>query len=114
MNSAALWQLMWQQAELWRIMVAILCGIAVGFVYFESLRWSVNRIHTFKHKWSVFGGIALFRIALFFGVMILVAHKNIVLLLVYLAAFFITKLFVIWYEKHGLIVDKSRGEDAQR
>lgn len=111
MNSVNLWQIMWQQAEYWRLGLAILSGIFVGIIYFESLRWSVNHIHSFKHKWSVFGGIALLRIALFFGIMILVAGKNIVLLLFYLAAFFITKLFIIWYEKHGLIVDKSRSAD---
>jgi hypothetical protein len=44
--------------------------------------------------------------------MILVAHKNMVLLLTYLGAFFITKLFVIWYEKRALIIDKSERGDA--
>ncbi len=112
MNSISVWQLMWEQADYFRLGIAILCGIFVGIVYFQSLRWSVNRIHTFKHKWSIFGGIALLRIALFFGVMILVAHKNMVLLLTYLGAFFITKLFVIWYEKRALIIDKSERGDA--
>jgi F1F0 ATPase subunit 2 len=102
---------MWQQADMWRIFLALISGIIVGFVYFQSLRWSVNRIHTFKHKWSVFGGIALFRIALFFAILVLVAHKNIVLLVIYLLAFFFTKIVIIWHEKHGLIQDKSKDEN---
>ena len=113
MNSINMWQQMWEQAEYWRLGLAMLSGIFVGIIYFESLRWSVNRIHTFKHKWSVFSGIALLRIALFFSVLVLVAGKNILLLLIYLGAFFITKLFIIWYEKHGLIVDKSEQKNVR-
>lgn len=112
MNSATVWTVMWQQADIWRILFALVCGIVVGVVYFQSLRWSVNRIHTFKHKWSVFGGIAIFRIALFFAILVLAAHKNIILLLVYLAAFFLTKIVIIWHEKNGLIQDKSKDKNG--
>ncbi len=113
MNSTYLWTIMWQQTEVWRIIAALLSGIIVGAIYFQSLRWSVNRLHTFKHKWTVFGGVALLRIALFFGTMILVARKNIILIIVYLLAFFITKIIVMWREKKHLIIDKSRSDNAE-
>lgn len=111
MNSATVWTTMWQQADIWRILLALISGIVVGFIYFQSLRWSVNRIHTFKHKWTVFGAVALFRIALFFTVLVLVAGKNIALLVIYLLAFFFTKILIIWHEKHRLIQDKSKDEN---
>lgn len=111
MNSATVWTTMWQQADIWRILFALISGVVVGFIYFQSLRWSVNRIHTFKHKWTVFGVVALFRIALFFTVLVLVAGKNIALLVIYLLAFFFTKIIIIWQEKHRLIQDKSKDEN---
>ena len=112
MNSTNVWTTMWQQADIWHIFLVLICGIIVGMIYFQSLRWSINRLHTFKHKWSVFGGIALFRIALFFAVLVLTTQKNMVLIVFYLAAFFCTKMLIVWLEKRELIKDKSRSENA--
>ena len=113
MNSAALWHIWWEQAELWRILITIILGAVVGITYFQSLRWSINRLSTSKHRFSMFAAVAFARIALFFGVMILVAHKNMVLLLIYLGAFFITKMLFIGYEKKHLIKEAGKEYDAE-
>jgi len=101
-------ELMWQQAENWRILTAAICGIVVGVIYFYSLRWSVNHLSELNHKLKIFALTALCRMALFFGVLILIGHRNVTVILIYVAAFFITKVFIIWFEKARFIKDDGK------
>jgi len=102
MENSAL-QIMWQQAELWRLILALFCGAGVGYVYLYSLRWSINHMGESKHKYRLFGTVALCRIFLFFAVLILVAQKNIIVVLFYVAAFFVTKTIVMLHEKNRFL-----------
>ena len=113
MIDTTLWQLWWNDAALWRLLLAAVAGGAVGAVYFKSLRWSVNRLNGSKKRAAQFAGVALARIALFFAVLILVAHKNMVLLLVYLGVFFITKMVIMWIEKHRFLQSDGGGGHAE-
>ena len=101
-------ELMWQQAENWRLILAVVCGIAVGIVYFYSLRWSVNHLSELKHKLKIFALTALCRMALFFGVLFLIGHRNVAVISLYVIAFFITKVIIIWYEKARFIKDDNK------
>lgn len=101
MNSNFL-ELMWQQAEVWRLLLAVFCGITVGIIYFYSMRWSINRLSETEHKFKLFGLTALARILLFFGVLVLIANRNVMVISLYVAAFFLTKLVIVWYEKAHL------------
>ena len=107
MNGSFL-RLMWQQAEDWRLVLAVLCGIAVGIVYFYSLRWSVNHLSELKHKLKIFALTALCRMALFFGVLFLIGHRNVAVISLYVIAFFITKVVIIWFEKARFIRDDNK------
>ena len=107
MNGSFL-RLMWQQAEDWRLVLAVLCGIAVGIVYFYSLRWSVNHLSELKHKLKIFALTALCRMALFFGVLFLIGHRNVAVISLYVIAFFITKVVIIWFEKARFIKDDNK------
>jgi FtsH-binding integral membrane protein len=97
MNNA--WQIWWQQTDLWRMLLVFVCGVVVGCVYFLSLRWSISRPGSTRSRIKVFAGTAILRIALFFGVLMLVAHKNIILIITYLLAFFIIKMLMIGLTK---------------
>ena len=101
MSDSQLWQIMWQQAGVWRSILALVCGVVVSVIYFMSLHWSVKRLNNNKarHRIKLFAGAAVLRIALFFGVLVLVAQKNILLIAVYVVAFFITKFFILWRAK---------------
>lgn len=101
-------QFMWYQAEMWRILLALFGGTSVGYVYFKSLRWSINHLSESNHKFGLFAMTALFRILLFFAVMVLIANKNVVVILFYLLAFFITKLLIVWHEKKRFIVPNHK------
>ena len=57
-------ELMWQQAENWRLVAAAVCGVIVGIIYFYSMRWSINRMGELAHKMKFFAVTALLRIAL--------------------------------------------------
>lgn len=107
MNSSFL-ELMWQQAENWRLITAVLSGIVVGIIYFYSLRWSINLLGELKYKLKVFAFTALCRIALFFGVLVLVGHRNVAVILLYVLAFFVTKLAIIWFEKSHILKDVEK------
>lgn len=96
-------ELMWQQAEDWRLVIAVLSGMIVSVIYFYSLRWSIGRISESEHKFKLFAFTALLRIAMFFGVLVLVGHRNVMVILLYVAAFFFTKVVIVWYEKRHLI-----------
>lgn len=106
MNNGTL-ELMWQQAENWRLVVAAICGVIVGIIYFYSLRWTVNRMGETSHKFRLFGLTALCRIALFFGVLVLIGHRNVAVILLYVVAFFLTKVVIIWKEKGYFIKDDA-------
>lgn len=106
---------LFSESSLWRMIVAAICGAGVGMIYFESLRWSIKKLNTSKHRISMFASVAICRIALFFGVLILVGHRQISLILIYLVAFFLMKILVIWVEKRRIIHDVSRsGEKNER
>ena len=66
MNSVSFWENMWQQVEIWRLIMAFVLGGVIGCVYFKSLQWSINKLSETKHKIRMFAGVALFRIVLFF------------------------------------------------
>lgn len=104
MNGSFL-ELMWQQAENWRMLTAVICGIIVGIIYFYSLRWSVNHLSELKHKLKIFALTALCRMALFFGVLILIGHHNVAVILLYVIAFFVTKIVIIGIEKFRYLRD---------
>ena len=104
MNGSFL-ELMWNQAENWRLAVAVLSGIIVGIIYFYSLRWSVNHLSELKHKLKIFALTALCRMALFFGVLMLIGHRNVAVISLYVIAFFFTKVVIIWIEKSRFIKD---------
>lgn len=105
---------MWQQAEEWRLVAAFISGFIVGLIYFYSLRWSINHPGELKHKFKVYGLVALCRIALFFGVLVLIGHRNIAVILLYILAFFLTKVGIIWFEKKRYINDDKKEQDAQQ
>ena len=109
MNSGYLEQ-MWQQAEEWRLIIAFLGGIIVGLVYFYSLRWSINHYGELEHKFKIYALTALCRIALFFGVLVLIGHRNIVVILLYILAFFLTKIAIIWLEKRKYMAEDNGKE----
>lgn len=98
---------MWNEAELWRLITAFVFGVVVGFIYFYSLRWSINHLNETKHRFGMFGLLALCRIVLFFAVLIMISKRNVVIILIYLLAFFLTKIVIVGIEKGNLIVDKS-------
>ncbi|MBQ8481930.1 MAG: hypothetical protein IJ532_05300 [Alphaproteobacteria bacterium] len=100
-------ELMWQQAEDWRLISAAVCGVIVGIIYFYSLRWSVNHLSELKHKLKIFALTALCRMALFFGVLFLIGHRNVAVISLYVIAFFITKVVIIWLEKSRIVKDNS-------
>ena len=114
MNSEV-WKLMLQQSGYLHLLLAIICGIIVGIIYFSSLRWSINRMEHCKHKFTMFAGVALLRIALFFIVLILIAGKNkdIAAIVLYVLAFFASKATIIWREKKrlGLLQTNKDNED---
>ena len=112
MNNGSL-ELMWQQAENWRLIAAAICGIIVGLIYFYSLRWTVNHMSETSHKFRLFGLTALFRIALFFGVLMAIGHRNVAVILLYVLAFFLTKVMIIWLEKGKFIVEKPQEEEQK-
>lgn len=103
MNSASyIWQ-MWQQIEPWQLFAAPTCGAFVGVIYFQSLRWSLNRLGQTKHKIRLFAGVALLRILLFFGVLVLIARHNPLVVMLYVLVFFITKTVIVMREKSRII-----------
>ena len=107
MNTPDFWETAWQNAPLWRMIFAFFCGIAVGLAYFQSMRWSINHLDEFKHKIRMFALMAFLRILMFLGVLILVCERNLILILIYIISFFITKMFVV-----ALVKGLLKKEDA--
>ena len=109
MSDSQLWQIMLQQAGVGRFVLALVCGVIVSVIYFMSLQWSVNRLgnNKVRHRIKLFAGAAVLRIALFFGVLVLVAQKNILLIAVYVVAFFVTKFFILWRAKKQWYAEKK-------
>lgn len=95
MGMSEFWQVAWNNAPLWRIIFALFCGFAVSLAYFQSMRWSITHLDEFKHKIRMFALMAFLRIIMFLGVLILVCERNLVLILAYILAFFITKMIVV-------------------
>ena len=102
MTAPDFWETAWNNAPLWRMFFALFCGLAVGLAYFQSMRWSINHLDNFKHKIRMFALMAFLRIAMFLGVLVLVCERNLVLILIYVLSFFITKMFIMAIAK-GLI-----------
>ena len=101
------WAVAWENAPLWRMFFAFFCGIAVGCAYFQSLKWSINHLGDFKHKIRMFALMAFLRISMFLGVLIMVCERNLVLILIYIIAFFITKMVVVGITRGHLIHDEK-------
>ena len=104
----------WQHSEYWRLIAAAVCGTIVGIIYFYCLRWTVNKMSETSHKLRLFGLTALFRIALFFGVLVLIGHRNVAVILTYVLAFFFTKAIIIWLEKGRLIKDEAETKEETK
>lgn len=102
------WAVAWENAPLWRMIFALICGFAVSLAYFQSMRWSINHLDDFKHKIRMFALMAFLRIVMFLGIMIMVCERNLILILIYVIAFFITKMIVV-----GLTKGYLRKEDRQ-
>lgn len=114
MNSG-FWTQMWNDAETWRLIMAVFCGMVVGIIYFYSLRWSINHLSETKHRIGLFGLTALFRIVLFFAVLVLIGHHNIAVIMLYLLAFFLTKVVIVGIEKGNLISEnKEKNKENER
>lgn len=95
MGTSDFWKIAWESAPLWRMFFSLFCGFSVGFVYFQSMRWSINHLDEFKHKIRMFAIMAFLRISMFLGVLVLVCERNLVLILIYVISFFITKMVVV-------------------
>ena len=107
-----LWQ-MWRQMALWQMLAAPLCGALVGVVYFQSLRWSLNHLSAVKHKVRLFASVALLRILLFFGVLVLIAQRNPAVVLMYVLVFFVTKMVIVVHEKGRIVkFDEEQKNDG--
>ena len=109
MNEA--WVLAWRDIELWRWIVALACGVGVGIVYFGSLKWSIRKMGTCKRRLSLFTSVALCRIILFLGVMVLIANHNVAVVVVYVLSFFITKMIFIAITKKTIEVEMPRSDE---
>ena len=104
-------QIMWQQAQWTDMIIAFICGAVVGFIYLQSLRWSLNHWSEFKHKYAMYTLTALARITLFFGVLAVVAHRNAIIVIIYLAAFLLTRfIFLVAERKRFGVNHKIYGE----
>lgn len=103
MNAGSYLYQMWQQAAVWQLAAAVVFGAAVGVIYFQSLRWSLNRLSETKHRIRMFTGVALLRIMLFFGVLVLIARHNPLIVLIYVLVFFVTKMIIVVREKSRII-----------
>ena len=101
--------IMWQQAELWRLVTAFFAGMLVGYIYFSSLHWSIKHLGEFKHKYRMFATVALLRISLFFAVLVLVCQRNVIVILCYILAFFFIRIFMIWRYKK---IDEAHEENT--
>ncbi len=110
MNGESYLVTMWEQMACWQLPVAIVCGVLVGWIYFSSLRWSINKMQDKKYKVRFFAGVALLRILLFFGVMMLIAQRNVAVVLVYVVMFFVTKMFVLAREKSKIVNNGATGD----
>jgi len=115
MNSEV-WNLMLQESGNWHLLAALVCGVVVGIVYFNMLRWSITHMSNRKHKFAFFAIVALCRIAIFFGVLILLAGKNkdIAAIVLYVVAFFISKVVIVWREKkkHGFLAGFNKEDKS--
>ena len=114
MNNPYLEQL-WQLASVPEMGLASVCGVVVGIIYFECLRWSVEHLYgeNQKHRYGLFAMLALFRIAMFFGVLVLIAKRNVILIMCYILAFFITKGVIVWIEKKRFTGNKQVKKDTK-
>ena len=92
---------LWQQTEIWRLFATFFAGIIVGYVYFASLHWSIEHLGEFKHKYRMFATVALLRMSMFFAVLVLACQRNVILILLYILAFFFTRIFMIWHFKNS-------------
>ena len=106
-----MWLLTWKDVELWRWLLAFVSGVGVGMIYFESLKWSISKLGNCKHRISLFAGVALCRILLFLGVMVLIANHNIAVVIVYVVSFFITKMIFITLTKKAFDDDLHKRSD---
>ena len=93
MNGTLLLEL-WEQAGAAQLILAAISGMVVSVVYFGSLRWSIEHLAKTKHKIALYGGVALVRILLFFGVLVAVSGRNIAVVLIYVVVFFISRMIV--------------------
>lgn len=104
---------MWRQMAIWQLWAAPLCGALVGVVYFQSLRWSLNHLSATKNKIRLFASVALLRILLFFGVLVLIAQHNPVVVLLYVLVFFVTKMIIVVREKGRIVkFDEEQKKDG--
>ena len=113
MNNTLLLEL-WEQAGAAQLILAAISGMIVSVVYFGSLRWSIEHLAKTKHKIALYGGVALLRILLFFGVLVAVSGRNIAVVLIYVVVFFISRVIVFALDrKHFLHENTDEGsEDA--
>ena len=94
--------IMWQEAQWIDMIIAFICGAVIGFIYLQSLRWSINHWSEYKHRYAIYLLTALARISLFFGVLILVAHRNAFIVIIYLVAFLLTRFIFLMVERKNL------------
>lgn len=110
MNNILLLEL-WKQAGTTQLVIVAISGLIVGAVYFGSMRWSIAHLAQTNHKIALYTGVALLRIILFFGVLVMVADRNIAVILVYLLAFFISRMLAIAIDrKHFFNAKEDKGD----
>lgn len=111
MNSFSFIISMFEQAGYYRLLLAGVLGAVVCYIYLFILKFSVNILNKSKHKVFLFISLVLVRFALFFGILMLIANKNIAIILVYFVAFMITKKVVLITEKRKIKKLSKGGEN---
>lgn len=102
MNSFSYIITMFEQAGYQKLLLAGIIGAVVSFVYLSLLKFSINILEKNKNKIVLFAGLMLVRWVLFFGILLLIADKNIAIILIYVVTFVVVKKFILMFEKRNI------------
>lgn len=112
MNSVSAFEYMFAQLTPLNSVLCLLAGILTGIFYFLSLWWTIKRISVVEKRGLFLFLSALIRLTAFFGVLILVADRNVLKMLIFFIGFMAARIVTIRYKKKQLLAEVKEQKNA--
>lgn len=107
-NTTSILEVMINQLTPFNGLLALLAGALTGLFYFWNLSWTINQLPKIRKRGLFLFSSTLFRLAVFFGILVLIADRNALKMLIFFVGFILVRVFFLRFKKRELKENEVR------